>query len=519
MISLEIAKPAIPFEIRAPLQCLGAAAGATALADWLFYLHRPGISVVIFAVTLGVVVLLMNPLRARRAEFVGAFVILTAALLPAIEDFGVLSLVFAVLGTALFALLATGWPARPGVERITDLVWMIVSGPFQFAADMGAVVRQAREGDAARHGASWLMAWVVPLGVGGVFVLLLAAANPVIESWFTSVDASGWNDIDPRRPVFWLVVAALTWPFLRVRLEGKPSIEDLLGMAEPPQPPHQPALPADHAPASPVAAALFGKTAILRSLLLFNALFVVQTALDIVYLWTGVALPGGMSYATYAHRGAYPLIVTALLAGAFVLAAMQPGSTTERSRLIRALVFLWIGQTVLLVLSSILRLDLYVDTYSLTEWRCAAFIWMLLVAVGLVLIVARIALDRPNAWLIWKNAAALALTLYVCSFVDFSGVIADFNVAHSQEMSGTGQPVDVNYLCGLGPAAIPAIDKLAPKMHAVGRITPSCRRSLAMIHHMRLEDWRAWSFRGFRLVRRLEQDDRKAATPAGPQGD
>ena len=39
-----------------------------------------------------------------------------------------------------------------------------------------------------------------------------------------------------------------------------------------------------------------------------------------------------------------------------------------------------------------LRLDLYGDTYSLTEWRCAAFVWMLLVATGLVLIIARIAL-------------------------------------------------------------------------------------------------------------------------------
>ena len=36
------------------------------------------------------------------------------------------------------------------------------------------------------------------------------------------------------------------------------------------------------------------------------------------------------------------------------------------------------------MISSILRLDLYVGIYSLTYWRVAAFIWMGLVAVGLV---------------------------------------------------------------------------------------------------------------------------------------
>ena len=141
----------------------------------------------------------------------------------------------------------------------------------------------------------------------------------------------------------------------------------------------------------------------MRSLVLFNLLFAVQTAMDIHYLWRGAALPDGMTYASYAHRGAYPLIVTALLAAAFVIVAMRPGSDAERSPLMRALVFLWVGQNVLLVVSSILRLDLYVETYLLTYWRVAAFIWMLIVAAGLILIVVRIVTYRSNAWLISAN--------------------------------------------------------------------------------------------------------------------
>jgi hypothetical protein len=515
MISLPVAKPAIPSELRCAPQSLAAGLAVTALADWLFYLHRPGISVVIFALTLGLAVLLTNPVRARKPELFAALVILAMALLPAVEDFGILSLAFAIAGTATFALLVTGWPARPAAERIGDVIWLIIGGPFRLVADMNEVAREARERDAARHRVDWLMAWVVPLGVGSIFVALFAAANPVIENWFAGSDPSRWN-IDLWRPLFWLVVIALIWRFLRVQLDDKPSLQDLLQ-----DPLRQPPTVMPHAPqaGAGVGSRLFGKSAILRSLVLFNALFAVQTALDVAYLWAGVALPAGMSYASYAHRGAYPLIVTALLAAAFVLAAMQPETSTERSRTIRVLVFLWIGQNVLLVISSILRLDLYVDVYSLTGLRCAAFIWMLLVAAGLVLIMARIVLDRPNSWLIWRNAMALGITLYVCGFVNFPALIADFNVAHSLEMSGTGQSVDVGYLCDLGPAAIPALDALAARVALDARLALAqrvgCRASLAVLERRREQDWRAFGFRAYRLGRFLDLQDRSSPAPQG----
>ena len=253
----------------------------------------------------------------------------------------------------------------------------------------------------------------------------------------------------------------------------------------------------------------FGPAAILRSLLLFNLIFAVQTGLDLTYLWGGVALPDGMSYATYAHRGAYPLIATALLAAVFVLAAMRPGSESERTPLIRALVFLWVAQNVLLVVSSVLRLGLYVEVYSLTYLRVAAFIWMGLVASGLVLIVARIALRRSNAWLIAMNLGSLTLTLYVSAFVNFAGLIASYNVAHSLEMSGQGESLDHHYLVGLGPAALPAIAHFVERRQ--GDRTLALRelaeqmRYLVKRHRKRSTDWRNWTFRGWRLTRYLER--------------
>jgi hypothetical protein len=112
----------------------------------------------------------------------------------------------------------------------------------------------------------------------------------------------------------------------------------------------------------------------------------------------------------------------------------------------------------------------------------------------------------------------LALTLYICSLVDFSGTIARFNVMHSREIAGTGQPADIAYLCGLGPAALPALDMLAAKTNANanGWLPQSsvydCRRSLALRHAARTGNWRAWTFRGYRLRQYL--DDRHARAVA-----
>jgi hypothetical protein len=501
--------------ICAALPLLCAATALAALADFLFYRQAPGVSVAIFAVALCAAALMTNPVRAGFSELLAALVLLAAALVPAVGDFGLLPLLFAAAGAGVFALVATGWRQRPAALRLLDVTLMTVSGPFRLAADAGAAVEEARRRDVAKHGANWLVAWIVPLGLGGLFLVLFAQANPLIEGWLTSVDRPAWN-MDPARPLFWLAAVVLTWPFLRVRVAGKPTIEHIIEALE-----LSPADPAEQQPpgVEPARGPLFGRVAIVRSLVLFNALFAVQTALDIAYLWGGLALPAGMTYAAYAHRGAYALIITALMAGGFVLTAMQPGGSIARSGLIRALVFLWLGQNVLLVLSSILRLDLYVEVYSLTGQRCAAFVWMGLVAAGLVLIVVRIVLDRTNRWLVWANAATLALALYACSLVDFSDVIARFNVMHSREVTGAGQPADVAYLCQLGPTALPALDVLAQakasrpdaegwEQSRQNAFLSSCRMNLEERHNARMADWRAWTFRGWRLNQYL--DDRAA---------
>ncbi|MGG6546056.1 UNVERIFIED_CONTAM: DUF4173 domain-containing protein, partial [Prevotella sp. 15_C9] len=112
----------------------------------------------------------------------------------------------------------------------------------------------------------------------------------------------------------------------------------------------------------------------------------------------------------------------------------------------------------LLTISSVMRLRLYIETYSLTHLRVAAFIWMGLVTIGLVLIVARMVLERSIRWLLTANLAVLSAVLYGCCFVNFPSLIGRYNVMHSREISHQGTSLDVSYLIDLGPQALPAID-------------------------------------------------------------
>jgi len=494
---------------RGPLQ-LAIGLGLVALADWLFYGHAVGISAALLFVALAAAAVLANPLHASKRDTMIACGILVASVVPLVLDINILSVLFGALGTACFALTMT----RAGSDwtaRCRDSAVLLLDGTWQAFADVCGAIHAWASGDTTSYRLGRLTLWVMPLALGLVFALLFVSANPVIEEWITAFDLRrGASHISLPRLGFWLLALSLVWPFVFMRArsllaERAEAEVRAFAAANADAAARADAHTAATADAGPPGL-LFSEGAILRSLIVFNALFAVQTILDLTYLWGGVALPDGMTYATYAHRGAYPLIVTALLAAGFVLVTMRPGSDMERSPLFRPLVFLWIGQNVLLVISSILRLDLYVQVYALSYWRIAAFVWMLLVAVGLVLIIARIALGRTNSWLTTMNLGSLAIALYVCCFINFAARIADYNVAHSRDMKGTGIMLDLGYLVSLGPQAIPAIDRYLDHRKPVSTWWFTGKRnSLTAMHLAGTRDWRAWTWRNRQLTHYVQR--------------
>lgn len=497
-------QPAMPAWRPSRLQiCLAASLLLITLADWLFYGRRIGISVLLFLVALAAFSLVANGLNARRRDIGMAVAVLTAALVPLVESTNMIALAFGAAGIGAFALIVTQHWQGSLAQRLREVLGLYLGGPWRAIGAALHEQRGQRVIGAEHTFASQIGLWIVPLLLGGIFLALFASANPLIDNWLSAIDiAALLHGLDGWRASFWLIIAFVTWPLLyvtaRKRRAAKTAAAEATDIVAPEQ--------------MPARVQLLSDGTILRSLLLFNLLFALQSAMDIAYLWGGVALPEGMTYAAYAHRGAYPLMATALLAACFVLAALRPGSSAERSPLIRRLVYLWVAQNVLLVISSILRLDLYVSVYSLTLLRVAAFIWMGLVAVGLVLIIARIALNRSNGWLVRGNLIAAGIVLYACSLTNFVDLIARYNISQSAEVTDGAAKLDLHYLSCLGPRIIPAIDQYIAERRAKGYLDTSTVNELSTRRNIlaaRLEnprrDWRSWSFQEQRLWRYLKK--------------
>jgi hypothetical protein len=313
-----------------------------------------------------------------------------------------------------------------------------------------------------------LFDWALPVGVGALFLILFTAANPLLEKWL-SVFATIDPDVLPQfeRVIFWLLIAVWVWPLLRLT-----SMMPRLTRVQP-------------SPVRALRSEFLTERSVSRALVVFNVIFLIQTTLDIGYLWGGVALPEGMTYAAYAHRGAYPLMATALLAGVFALLA-QP--YLGGGSLVRRLLYLWIAQNVVLVISSILRLDLYVDVYGLTRLRFAAFVWMVVVALGLVLIIMQTVGRRTVGWFLQRAFGLGLLAIYLCNLVNIDGVIARHTLAddHGSDY----------YLCELSEGAVPAI--LKHDLETGTQLCFSYRPRLSQRN-----DWREWGYRNARLHRSL----------------
>lgn len=455
------------------------AAALVALADHLFFFQRVGSTAGLFAAALLIALLVATPAigRSRGALTAAAAALLFVALLG--DDPSPLAGFLFLAAAALAVLLPRARSFDDGWRWAKRLVLHAFLAPIAPLLDWGRLRAARRRRGAARVAAALPLLALPVLGTA-LFLALFSAANPLISDAFAKVDllaAAGGFSI--ARLAFWALATLLVWSLLR-----PPRIL----LAPPTAGEEFPVLPG----VSPASIAL--------SLAAFNLLFALQNGLDIAFLWSGAPLPGDMTLADYAHRGAYPLIATALLAALFVLITLRPGTPSAETPLVRRLVYVWIAQNLVLVASTMLRTLDYIEAYSLTRLRIAALVWMALVAVGLVLVCVRLWRRKSGPWLINANLAAALVALSACSAVDLGAVAAGWNVRHAREVGGAGVRLDLCYLNDLGPSALlPLIELESRPIGPRFRERVSWTRNLIMDRLATSQgDWHGWTFRNAR---------------------
>jgi hypothetical protein len=484
-----------------------------ALADFLFYDQIVGWTLGGFVAWLLLLMLLRDGrklLRGPRWAWGWALSLMTTGLcVSLVLEPGTIAVVLSLIMLTTLAMLAHGWRSRSlGWRWLGQLVmsWaMAISRPIR---DSRLARKWAHRTQGLRSRAIGIAKWVwtfagifIPLLLSLVFLSLFALANPVVSDWMSrSADKVGdffsnlTDYVTFGRILLWYAAAFACWGLLRHRPRRPSRIvklgRNLITQVADLRPANatdetvdahpinlaaaqkraaqqestegdieEAAAEPDKSTKEDVFAWLSGKytNLIVRCLIAMNLVFALQLVLDSRYLVLGQDLPEGMSYAEYAHRGAYPLIATAILAAALVLAVFRPGGIAQRSKLAVWLVILWIAQNIVLVASAAWRLQAYVEVYTLTRLRVAAAVWMLMVAGCLALMLWRIARSRDNNWLTgWAMGWGIAV-LWVCSFVPFDPLIANYNVRNCKEMGGEAGALDLAYLESLGPDALPAV--------------------------------------------------------------
>ncbi|HEX4693091.1 DUF4173 domain-containing protein [Sphingomonas sp.] len=478
---------------------VAAAAALVALGDWLFWdIDGVGSTLGVFAIawTVATVLLTLGAWRRLGAMVAGAVALLIGAIL--FDDPGLLAVLLFGWALATVVLLPRVRFDHVGRWALRILVFCFAGliGPWADLIRIGRLARTANQGAKLR---GWLPLLPLPLIGGAVFLTLFASANPLIGDTLARIGLPSFDITTFFRVLFWGLLFTFVWATLRPR-----RIQPTFAEAQ-----------------SEVGLDLPGIStgSVTLALITFNALFALENLLDLAFLWTGAPLPKGVSLASYAHQGAYPLIATALLAGLFVLVALRPGSDTARVPLIRRLVIAWVAQNVFLVASSILRTVDYIQVYQLTELRIAALIWMALVAVGLVLIVWRMLAAKSGAWLINANALAAGFVLLICSAVDLGSVAATWNVRHAKEAGGQGQALDLCYLNQLNSSALVALVEMEQRPN----LPPDFAQRLAWVRHHTLQQTRirlatGWTWRNQRRMEQLAAmlGGRKLPAPPDP---
>lgn len=470
---------------------VGLALALVATADVLLFERQPGLGLAVFSLAWSAALLVV---RGGRASWLALAVAAVFAALQIERPTPVGWVLFALaLGVAALAPRAAPaddawrWAQRLVMGGLKGLV-----GPILDLRDILKIRARSRPLKIT----TVLLAAILPVWGGALFLWLFASANPVISE---SLATLALPEADPGRVAFWAMVGVVVWGVLRPRgvrrTRAAPGIEgdlDIPGVTT---------------------------ASIAVSLVVFNILFALQNALDVAYLWSGAGLPQGVSFADYAHRGAYTLIATAILAGLFVLVFLRPGSRTAASRPVRLLVVGWVAQNLFLVASTVLRTLDYIDAYSLTRVRIAAILWMGLVAMGLVLVCLRLLRGKSSSWLINANVLSAAVVLAGCSAMDLGAVAAAWNVRHAREVGGAGTNLDLCYLRSLKGAAIVSLAELETQS-----MSPALRDRVAYVRRdltadvaAGQADWRSWRWRDARRLDRVTALTHE--TPRRPPGE
>lgn len=452
---------------------------ATAAYTYLFYEQLPGINFVIFNIVLIGGLIIREPfVMANSKWLLASFASLFTAACIAIYG-NTLSVIANITSLSLLSALSF----RPS----TSVVIALLNAMYSYlSAPVFMVMRWFQKKDTVRprsSAAARLATIVFPILVVLLFFFIYRAGNPQFKQMTDLID------ID------------ISWPLVRFIFLGAIIISgyyfhqaiDFLDEA-------------DHKATSQlyqdqlqeyehtnVGRNIDLPTQIRSGVVMFSLLNILLLAVngtDAVFLWFKSApLSLAVDYSQAIHDSINTLIFSIVLAIGLILFFFRGHINFEKHNgLIKALVFLWIIQNVILACSSSYRNLQYVSMHGLTYKRIGVYVYLLLTLSGLITTYIKVAQQKSNWYLFRTNGWSFFFVLVFACAINWDVWITSYNLNHKDTIR-----LDYAYLNTLGYSNIPVVGEFMAEADKENVQNLFKWRVKHFISDMEDSGWQSWS--------------------------
>ena len=417
------------------------------------------------------------------------------------------------LATAAIATLGGARVTRgPALQVIGSAVGAILAGMLGVLAVVGAALRRpapvpgatadAAANAPARHRfaalarfAPVLRGLVIAIPLVFVFVVLFSAADAVFEritatllDWRLNLDLGALFDQG-------LVVLVIGWGVAGLLAMGAAHLPELA------------ATPVANVPVTwgggvelrPVAPSRLGSVEAATVLVVLDVLFAAFVALQVAYLFGGrdTLAASGLTYAEYARRGFFELVLAAAIAGSIALGLDL--AVERRSRLQALAAGTLLALTMVILASALARLRLYQEIYGWTELRFVVLVsiaWLAAAVVGSIALLAR----RRARWSLHVLGVLSVVALLVMNLVGPESYVAERNLERAANPAlvpaGGSTGLDTEYMGLLGDEAIPPTVAALPSLSRDDRAAMEALlrdRAAALRSELDGTGWPSWN--------------------------
>ena len=419
-----------------------ASLGLAIIFNFLFFSKLVGISVLIFvAILLGVVYFFGErgqiSLKKRRwmLVLIGFF-----ALMPSIRanEFLIFLNILATFG--LLMLLAHDLVGTPAVfMKIRDYISLAILVPFRMLrralytlSTFGQIHSEVKQKDV------WIrvlkgVVMAVPILI--IFGALFSQADLAFSQFLKNIIEINISERFMQRTVLLAFAAIAGLSYLSYIFFPKPAPA---GASNP-----------------PVSAPVHSGRGIevLVFLGLISALFLIFIGFQLTYLFGGEAniLNAGFTYAEYARRGFFELLVVGMLSLVILLAAEKyTGAELKKDKRFLIPAFVAIAEVVIVIISAFKRLALYIDAYGMTLPRFYVTAIVLLLLALFIILAAKFIWSKQEQFFTFGTLISVLALLVLINLINPDSYVAKANIAQYNE---TGK-LDLVYIDELSVDAI-----------------------------------------------------------------